>query len=472
MKKLTRALAGIIALSALMSATLSCSSKKDDSSSESHVDQYSVTDYEGLPEADAKEDKPMDIVWLSYYDLNPEGKADRSVALSLFEDRYGGSIKSIVVNPEEKFTILSTKIAAGDQVDMFPYEWDAVPNGVMKNQYAPLDPYYDSLGMNEDGLWDDMKDVIDMFEYNGGHYVIPYSISDPLLITYSRKLMQQEGLDDPYELYLDGEWDWDAFMDMMEQFVENAPSGTQRYGINGWFGQAVIQSTGHTVINYDGEKFSNNINDPELEKAELLLQEISRKQLYLPGWIGYFPNDQSTLFFAMADWALGTSNAKNEGADLMVVPFPKEPGAKDYYLCCNYGARMLVNHSDRGDAVATYIMCERYAATEQKYRDAAKQKALIVEKTGSGLTKSFVTEEQYDAIQSYLDPSNIVPMFDFGYGMGERMYRDGDYTYETRGVMNNLENALLEGTEGVDSWATLRDAWTGVITEEVNSFNN
>ena len=82
-----------------------------------------------------------------------------------------------------------------------------------------------------------------------------------------------------------------------------------------------------------------------------------------------------------------------------------------------------------------------------------------------------MTEEQYDAIQSYLDPENITPMFDFGYGMGDEMYGSGEYTYETRGVMDNLEKALLEGGEQVDSWATLRDAWTGVVTEKVNEFN-
>ena len=40
--------------------------------------------------------------------------------------------------------------------------------------------------------------------------------------------------------------------------------------------------------------------------------------------------------------------------------------------------------------------------------------------------KSYVTEEQYDALQDYKDPKNITPVFDFGYGMGSRMYGDGE----------------------------------------------
>ncbi len=486
MKNLTRIFAGIAALT-LMSAAVSCGSSSENesggtssSSSSEANEHYKESDEYGLDvdESEVEEikgDNSVDIsgttiTWLADYDLNPTNNNDRSVALSLFEDVYGGKVNFVQTSSDEKFSKLATMILSGDEVDMFPYEWDAVPNGVVKDQYEPLDPYFDVLGMNE-GLWDDMEDVIDMFEYNGQHYVVPYAISDPLLITYSRKLMEAEGLDDPYELYEDGEWDWDAFMSMMESFVAGAADGQTRYGINGWFGQAIVQSTGHTIVNYENGKFINNIDDPEIEKAELLMQDIASKHLYYPDWIGNFPDDQSTLFFAMADWALGASNAKNPDADLMVVPFPKSPDADENYLCCNFAAKMLIKNSKHGDAVATYMKCERMAAQNEEYRDLAKQKALVVEKTAAGVVKSFVTEEQYDAIQSYLDTDNTTPMFDFGYGMGERMYGDGEYTYETRGVMNNLTTALLEGNEAVDSWASLRDAWTGVITEEIEKFN-
>ena len=72
--------------------------------------------------------------------------------------------------------------------------------------------------------------------------------------------------------------------------------------------------------------------------------------------------------------------------------------------------------------------------------------------------------------QEYKDPSNITPVFDFGYGMGSRMYGDGEYTYETRGVMDNLTSALLNGEK--DSWAVLRDEWAAVIDEVLSDFNS
>lgn len=131
---------------------------------------------------------------------------------------------------------------------------------------------------------------------------------------------------------------------------------------------------------------------------------------------------------------------------------------------------MLVKNSDKGDAVAAYIKCERLAAMIDEYKDAAKEKAIIPEVNAQGKLKSYVTEEQYDALQDYKDPKNITPVFDFGYGMGSRMYGDGEYTYETRGVMNNLTSALLNGDK--DSWAVLRDEWSSVIDEVIDGYNN
>lgn len=477
MNKRKNIISAVMAVSAL-TAAVSCSSKVTSSHEESNrykkTDEISVSaDADNIEEENAVRNIDISgqtITWLADYDLNPQNDREQSAALSLFEDVYGAKVNFVPTTSEEKLTQLAYMIIAGEEVDMFPYEPDAVPNGVVRGMYQPLDPYFDVMGMDE-GIWDDMNGVIEMFQYNGEHYVVPYAVTDPLIITYSRKMIKDEKLDDPYKLYLDGKWNWDKCMKMMEKFVSGASGGQTRYGINGWFGQAALQSTGHTVVNYDGEKFSNNIDDPEIEKAELFLQKIAKKNLYNPEWTGCFPNNGSTLFYAMGSWALGASNAENEDADLMVVPFPKSPDADKNYISCNFSARMLVKNSQKGEAVAAYIKCERLTAIQEEYKEIAKKNALKVEKSSSGLKKSFVTEEQYDAVQSFLDPENSVPVFDFGYGMGDKMHGDGDYTFETRGVMDNLTTVMLEGGGSVNSWDSLRDAVTDIIDSEVKEFN-
>ena len=97
----------------------------------------------------------------------------------------------------------------------------------------------------------------------------------------------------------------------------NAKDGETRYGINGWFGQAMVQSTGETFVKYDGSKFSNNISNPAIEEAGGVMEEIMSLGLYDPTWYGYLPDDGSTLFFGMADWALGASNVKADRIQTM-----------------------------------------------------------------------------------------------------------------------------------------------------------
>ena len=469
MKKTIRVFAGFAAISALATAPLSCSSKHRSVNSDNEQNSSQVqTDIPATSEAAVKD---MNITWLADYALAPADNGSIPPALALFQDSFGGSVSYVLAEPGKKLDKLTNMINAGETVDMLPYDTGDLPEGVLKGLYAPLDPYYNYLEMNKSGLWDGMKPTIDRLAYNGQHYVIPYSVSDPQILTYSRKLIKDNELDDPYKLYTEGKWTWDTFMDIMEKFVEKAPAGTKRYGINGWFGQSALLSTGHTVVKSEGGRLVNNISDPSLEKAEKLMQDIVQKGLYRTGWRDYYPTDLSTLFFASADYTLGASNAKNGDADLMAVPFPKSPDADGYYGVSAFNAKMLAANSSHGEAVATYIMCERYAATDKKLAEAAKKSATAVKKTGNSIDKSYVTEEQYDALMSYTDPSKVVPAFDFGCGMGGKMYSPGDYNYDSMGVIDKLERTFLDYPDRAESWEALRDGLSAIIDAEAGRFN-
>lgn len=461
MKNISRAAAAMLAVSSMLASAYSCSKSGDDDSSIEPTTQRITTE-------PVIKGNPMEITWLADYDLNPQQGEERYPALAAFEDNFGGKVNYVNASSSNLLTKLSEMLNAGEEVDMFPFDMNAIPSGVMRNQFAPLDSEYDALGMNISGLWDEMNECTEMLAFNGKHYVIPYKLSNPFMLTYSRKMMQDEELPDPCELYQKGEWNWDTFMDMMEKFKSKAAS---RYGIAGDFGQALLQSTGRRVTPYENGKFSNNISDPAIEKAELLMLDIKEKGLYQPKWQSCFPTNQGTLFFASTDWSFGASNAKNPDMDLMVVPFPKAPDADKYYITCDLEAKLLAANSKKSKAVATYLMCERYAAKEQKFKDAEKQQAIEPKTSILGTTESYVTEEQYDMIQSCLDMSKFTPYYDFAYGMGEKMHSYGDYSYETRGVMENLTNAVLNSSEEPLSWEKIRNDASAVIDKEVEAFN-
>jgi len=471
MKELRRTLAGLIAVMSVMSAAASCSQKQTNAEPDTAPTEAAAAETAPAAEEPTEDEIPFRgtmLTWLGDFDLNETREGTRSVAMALFQDRYGCEVNCIQTDYGKRYERLAEMLNSGDQVDIFPFDYNAIPGHAAAGLFEPLDPYFGRLGYDEEGLWDDMKETAEIFRYNGGHYVIPYRLKYPMLLTYSRKMMQDEGLDDPYTLYQQGAWDWDAFTGMMKRFKEAASDGKTRYGINGWFGAAALQSTGHTVVNMTDSGCVNNIADPELAAAGLMLQDIVQSGLYNSSFRRWFPADQSTLFYAMEDQALGTSNAKNPDGDLMVVPFPKEPGSDSYYLTCGFDAKLLVKGSPNAEAVAAFIKCERIAATQKEYVAAAKEKALQPIPGGKGEPRSYITEEQYDAIQGIM--RDCKPVYDPGFGMGIDMYTEADEKLASRGAMNRITEDILR--QNVGSWESLRDMMSPKVDSAVDLVNS
>jgi multiple sugar transport system substrate-binding protein len=155
----------------------------------------------------------------------------------------------------------------------------------------------------------------------------------------------------------------------------------------------------------------------------------------------------------------------------MVVPFPKNPDAEEHYISCEYDARLLTRWAPNPEAVAAYIKCERMAAVEEKYKELEKAALSVKEKDAYDKWKPFIKTEQYDAVQSYLEYVKTNPYFDFSYGMGEKMYGSGDFTYESRGVVNNIAESFLRGENAAEKWDKIRDDMTVKIDEEIKRFN-
>ena len=190
MKKLARLLAGVLCFSMLITAA-GCKDKHQDTSS-STPDSESLSDStaEVTVETEAVID-PNTIYWVADYDLNPAPGQERSTALALFEQQYNAKVEWVQANAENKYDILMQRVNSSEPVDMFPFDLNTMPDGVSRELFDPLDDYLDL----KDPIWDDMRGAIDMFAYSGKHYIVPYSVSDPLLITYSRKLCKENGLD-------------------------------------------------------------------------------------------------------------------------------------------------------------------------------------------------------------------------------------------------------------------------------------
>ncbi|MDE6710685.1 MAG: hypothetical protein K2J76_09390, partial [Oscillospiraceae bacterium] len=85
------------------------------------------------------------VKWLAHYDLNPSTNgASKSVALEMFETKYGGSIEWIPTTWNTRYDDLSTNVLGGVGVDIFPGD-DVFnfPKGIISGMFQPIDNYID-----------------------------------------------------------------------------------------------------------------------------------------------------------------------------------------------------------------------------------------------------------------------------------------------------------------------------------------
>lgn len=391
------------------------------------------------------------LKWMGIYDLNPTNDApERSAELALFEDTYGASIEYIPTTSDKRFDDLATAIVGGTSPDIFIYEWRTFPYDISKGQYQPIDSLIDW----EDPMWADVKGEADKFVWNGERYIAPlgYATSDTQILMYNQRIVEEEGFDDPYELYLNGEWDWDTFTGMMKTFVEVDPS--TRYGIGGWWANAFVYTAGETMVTYDGTSFTNNMNSAKIERAQGVLEDVFKNNLIKRGWIGpesaFTTND--LLFYGMGTWAYNGAAESMPDDTIGIVPFPKDPESDQYYVSNKINAYMWVKGSENGDVVKAWLNCNRLVNYEEKYTEVTKQKFL---ENNAGWTS-----EMYDVLMDFYDSDKFTQAYDYGYGLSTLM---GDEVMPI--LYEGIANEISE------SWIQTRDSYAVIVDEEIAAYN-
>lgn len=392
------------------------------------------------------------LKYLGITDINPTNdQPERSAELTLFEDTYGASVEWRVTTSANRFNDLATSIMSGDSPDIFIYEWLAFPYGISKGQYQPIDSIIDW----DDPMWASVKDVSDMYIYNGEHYIVPYGydLNNTQVLMYNSRIIEEQGFDDPYELYLDNKWDWDVFIEMMKTYTENNPDTK---GIAGWWANAFVFTSGETMVTYDGSTYTNNLRSAAIERAQLAVEEIVKYDLVRTGWYGgesaFVTND--LLFYGMGTWAYNAAVESMPNDEIKMVPMPSDPNnPSTHYVSNNVNAYMWVKGSEQADVVKTWLNCCRLVNYDDEYTEITKQKWLENNKGW--------TEETYDFVMEFFDTDKFTPVYDYGYGLSSDM---GD----------TIVPDLYEGIYNLkyDSWVQEREEYYSIVDSEIAVYNN
>lgn len=451
----------IVSILALMSSLCACSSSSANVNNKD-LDDATKEEIAQIVSADEKltgELENKTIKWLNSWDINPDSTGKNvPIELQVFKERYGGEVESKIVAFSQRFDALANAINGDEGIDFFgASDFDAFPKGVVKNMFVPADDYID---YNSE-LWADVKDTNDKLMWNGKHYIICQQVTgDSCVIIYNKDTIEENNLEDPYELYVNGQWDWNKFEEMLLSYVDE---DEDMYGLDGWyFESAISKTTGVAYVGLQDGKLVNNLKDTNLERVQNYMQDLYNKGLFLNKEnFGYseqvnFMGEGKELFYPCGLWALYKEASQWQttfGQNVMFVPMPKDPESDEYYLPAGLDGYLLVRGGHNPEGVIKFTECKRATLLNEKTREIANEQLY---------TDYGWTEEMYNMKFELDEITAKNPVFDF-------------YT----GVSTDLTNIIDSGTTGIrvsttgqGTWAQVVEANYSAVDTLINEVNN
>ena len=330
--------------------------------------QQAIAENAGKSELLTGELENKTIKWLSPWDINSADNDGKSTPAFLvaFEERYGGKIEWYQCTHEERYEQLAKSINGNEGIDFFyAGDLDAFPKGAVRSMFVPADDY-----INLDSpLWDDVRKLNDTFVWDGKHYIISTRIAgDNCGVIYNRKTIREAGLNDPAELYENGEWNWNTFEDMLKKFTDPE---NQRYGIDGWWFEFGLTATsGIAPVSMENGRLVNNLSETAMERVQNWIYELYQNDYIAIGSEDYGWNarpsnigEGKTLFYpcGLYQFYKKSSEWKNTfGEDVFFVPMPKDPESEEYYIPVGMEAYAFVKGGHNPEGVGKFLECKRF----------------------------------------------------------------------------------------------------------------
>lgn len=315
-----------------------------------------------------------EVRWLSHYDINPTDGKTEDIGIRLFKDKYNGTIKWDQTTWDERYTKLASLVAANDSPDIFPADdMDAFPIGAIAGMFQPIDDYVDFKNQ----FWADSLEYCDTFSIGANHYVAVIQPTPNLVCVYNKDTMDQNGYDQPADLYYDGEWTWAAMQEMAIDFTD---ADSDHYAFDGWFyWNAISQTKGVPMIGMEDGVIKNNLEDPDLSKAQDFIYELSKAGVGFPRHLNDWncrdtDAGQSgigqglTLFMPIGMWDIENTlenTAKYgdvEAGEVMFVPMPSEDGSEPF-MPARVNGFLLVSGAKNPEGFGAFMLCKKVAAT-------------------------------------------------------------------------------------------------------------
>ena len=489
MRNFKKAAAAVLALVSAVTAFSGCSASTTSSGTASSTAQSTGETQKQMSENDdvksavenvsaSEEYKDIEvdtkIKWMAWWKIQ-----EASPAVELFKSMYGvpennpegyqseeedDVFVNINVSYDDRYTGLAKLVQSDDSPDCFPFEINNYPYSVYQNLFQSVDGVLDFT--TDD--WADYKDVIDMFNWGGKNYCPIMDLSINTLLWYRTSVVEQAGLEDPWELFEKGEWTWEKFLEMSREFTD-VDNGM--YAIDGFNPEnAFIATTGTPLISLEDGKLVSNLNNGNIEKCMDMLRlfDDTQEGLRYPREIlnGWSPSynewvNGNVLFFEDGTWRYEEhwykykKKQKWDDDEISFVPFPKMDGSDVYYHAMKQDSIMLVAGSKNIDGYKAWIYANLLSTKDEDVKAAARQQ-LIEEYDW--------TETLLDRLDILKDPDTFTPVFDFKNGIGSDIA-------STTTADNPVEMLTKYPYMNGETYVSIRESVQGQIETRIDEMN-
>lgn len=383
------------------------------------------------------------------------------------DESYGNQANSIFkyqsVAYADRYTQLTKAVQAGDSPDIFQFELANYPFTVWKNLFEPVDDYIDF----STSIWDNGREAMKMVEWGGKNYCPITSVNLNYILWYRKSVVKEAGIEDPYELFKAGNWDWNTFLDLCSKF--NDPDN-DKYSIDGWsVPSGFVCTTGVPLISIEDGKLKNNVNDPNIERCVNTVISTMAKQNYRfpkhenEGWSlnfqGWVIGDE--LFFTglgndiKDTFQTPIKTYEWEDGDVFCVPFPKDPEADKYYQGMKLDPWMLCSGSQNTSGYAALNCCFAAVGADQETADR------LSEINHEQLKTNYVgySDEVLDFLDELQGPNSpLTPVFEFKSGIGQDIVDGNSSKNPVDGLIEIPYNDGLDNDGNPTTFTAWREA--------------
>ncbi len=399
-----------------------------------------------------------EVKYLAHYDLNPSGNgASKKVENELFERKYGGSLKWYQTTWENRYNDLSTYVLGGEGIDFYVSDSGNLPKGIISGMFQPIDDYIDI----NSAIWQNTKEGLEIYNFGGKHFMFVTNLRANYYVYYNKATIEANGLDDPWELYKAGNWNWDTFKDMLSEFVDEE---NDQWGLDNWYNEAALcYSAGVPVVQSVNGQLVCNLNDATLEKAMNFQYDLYNSGLVLPleqfNWAiqPQMMGEGRELFWIGGFWEAegdpSTWTHKIEPENLGFVPTPSPAGSDPYQAAVADGF-VLCKGAANPEGVALYAECAIVANNDADAIAIADRKTM---------DDSQWSQDLVDRVKEINELARKYPVVDLASGCSTDIA-----SYTTDGGADVGIRAAFHGTD----WASNREAIADTIimlVEEVNT---